>query len=89
MLAHSKIDPVAAAYLEKALAVDEEVPAPILLQALVLRADIAITLEQADEAKQLLAEARQLQLSEDECDTLEDVFGQLRELEQTLAQDRS
>ena len=60
----------AAKILDEAMTLDKEAPAPLRFQALVLRTDLAISLNDLGEGRGILAEARQVRLSAQEKDFL-------------------
>ncbi len=74
----------AAKMLDKALAHDEPAPATQRVQALVLRATIAVTLGDQALAQQILADVRQMALEEDERAALVDEFERVEDLEKML-----
>ena len=74
----------AAQMLDKALAHDEPAPPTHRVQALVLRAALAVSLDDKPLARTLLTEARQIQLNDDEQAGLTAEFQRADDLEQML-----
>ena len=74
----------AAQMLDKALAHHEPAPPVHRLQALVLRAALAVSLDDQSLARKLLSEMRQIQLRDDERTTLTDELQRADDLEQML-----
>ena len=60
----------AARLLDDAVARDQGAPAPLRFQALVLRTDLAISMNDLGEGRGILAEARQIRLSAEERESL-------------------
>jgi hypothetical protein len=60
----------AAGILDEAVAQDKEAPAPLRFQALLLRADVAVSLNDLGEGRGILAEARQVRLTAEEREAL-------------------
>lgn len=74
----------AAQLLDKALAQDEPVPLAHRVQALVLRAGLAVSMDDKSLASKLLDEVRALPLQDDERAELADVLQRANDLEQML-----
>jgi catechol 2,3-dioxygenase-like lactoylglutathione lyase family enzyme len=74
----------AAQLLDKALGQDEPTPPVHKIQALVLRASLAISLNDKILARKLLTDARQIPLNDDEQATLAAEFQRASDLEQSL-----
>jgi hypothetical protein len=60
----------AARLLDEGLKVHQRAPAPLRFQALVLRTDLAVSLNELIEARGILAEAKQVALTADERESL-------------------
>jgi hypothetical protein len=71
----------AARLLDKALAENPGAPAPVRFQALLLRTDLAISLNDLVEGRGVLAEARQVRLSADEREALAADLSRAEDLE--------
>ena len=85
MLADSRDDPAAAAQvLDSAIAADEQAPAPVRAKALILRADVALRMDEPDRATELLAEARSVELDEADRDAIADDLARARDLAEVL-----
>jgi hypothetical protein len=74
----------AARMLDKALAQQDNVPPTHHVQALVLRATIAVSLNESTLARQLLSEVQQISLTADERAMLINEFQRIEDLERTL-----
>lgn len=85
LLTNSKGDyPAAAKMLDAALAHDEPAPAVLRLQALVLRAELAINMDDPQLAGSLLDKVRQIPIQDDERAALIDELERANDLEQML-----
>lgn len=85
LLGDSKGDNAAAAeVLDRALASEGAEPDRVIIQALVLRADLAVGMGDRQLAARLLADVRRMDLGGDELETLGDHLRRARDLEQVL-----
>lgn len=84
-LAYAKDDHAAAVkVLDKLLASDKEVAITLSYKALILRADLAISVDDTDLAKQLLSQAKQLTLTDRELEQVRDDTDKMNELLESL-----
>lgn len=87
-MAYSKDDIAAASkVLDKMLSSDKEVSNELLYKALILRADLAFSSEDNENAKKLLTQAKQLPLTNQELDQVNDETKKMNELLETLEND--
>jgi hypothetical protein len=86
LLADPKGDAADAKMLDKALAQDEPVPATQRLQALVLRAELAMTMGDPQLANSILSQIRQIPLDDEERAALKGELEWANDLEQVLQQ---
>jgi hypothetical protein len=85
LLVHSKEDPVTAArVLDPVLDEARSAAAPVRVRALVLRADLAVTLDDPDLARRLLAEVRDITLDDGDRATIADELRRAADLTTAL-----
>ena len=86
LLADSKFDaPAAVKVLETAMAADEPAPAAVRVQALILRADLAVRMDEPERGRTFLADARAIELSANDRDAIADDLDRAADLEDVLS----